>query len=620
MTGSFQQQARIRKLTYIGLIIALFFTTLFLRRGVIETRAAEMELREQSQGDVDLTGSAVYLSLSGSRGLVVCYLWVTAKDKQARHEWNELELIVNSLTKLQPHFITPWQFQGWNLSYNVSVECDRVKDKYFYVTRGIDMLSRGQRRNRDNPDLRNDIGFFYQNKIGIADEQNTFRSLFQISCIDPRERDPKRFRRIVGGESEINFAAFEDFCKQHPFLVRRLRDKLACDKPDRIIDFLDDNARIPSLYDDKAVVAGLAQTPLKPVLERFPLLPPRSDFDPKDLNIDDQSTLSDEIDNYDLARTWYGFAQDPVERKGRKPRMLSKIIFLGNPARAQSYRAERLEQAGWFDEDGWTIRDWFPKGENTRAMREVTVPARGRPWAAEAWGKAFDMYERHGLEHGLLYPLGLAALTPEQLADYQYGRHVTNFEHFYEKSKAERLPQTISGRKQFFLADQLRGSPREALQMYRHPAAFGDPVNWSNPNAKIGWKKVLVDNPGFRRDLDIQVEAYELQTKYLELERDLPGCLGEQVRDLVAWQNVLGQAVTGAATPTVVQLGWLVAPGFNLPLRGPLDVTIADSPGGPQVPLISPEAVERVRGRLEQKPRSAKPSPGNQPGPRPAAN
>ena len=45
---------------------------------------------------------------------------------------------------------------------------------------------------------------------------------------------------------------------------------LGCDKPDKVIDFLEDNARVPSLYDDKAVGAGLAQTPLKPLEERFP--------------------------------------------------------------------------------------------------------------------------------------------------------------------------------------------------------------------------------------------------------------------------------------------------------------------------------------------------------------
>ena len=134
-------------------------------------------------------------SPTGSRGAAVTILWKAAIDKQMKNEWNELELIVRSLTKLQPHFLTPWLFQSWNLAYNVSVESDRVKDKYFYITRGIELLAQGERLNRDNPDMRRWIGFYLQNKFGVADETNTLRSLYQLSCIDPQEREPSRFRQ-----------------------------------------------------------------------------------------------------------------------------------------------------------------------------------------------------------------------------------------------------------------------------------------------------------------------------------------------------------------------------------------------------------------------------------------
>src|SRR5438105_1709305 len=116
MTGTFQQQARLRKLTYFGLIVVLFFVTLPSKH-LLEAKADQLELREKSQGDVELTGSAIYLTMTGSRGMVVCYLWLSAEEKKKKHEWNELDLIVTSLTKLQPHFITPWSFQGWNLAY-----------------------------------------------------------------------------------------------------------------------------------------------------------------------------------------------------------------------------------------------------------------------------------------------------------------------------------------------------------------------------------------------------------------------------------------------------------------------------------------------------------------------
>src|SRR6266849_575546 len=188
MASPFQQQSLRRKIIYIVIILVLSFATYLIRQSEafgIDAQARALELREQDRGEVGLTGSALRLTLLGSRGLVVCYRWVSAQEKQKKHEWNELELIVNSLTKLEPHFIIPWLFQSWNLSYNVSVESDRVRDKYFYITRGILLLAEGERKNKNHPDLRYYMGYYNQHKIGLADEANSFRCFFQMSCMDP---------------------------------------------------------------------------------------------------------------------------------------------------------------------------------------------------------------------------------------------------------------------------------------------------------------------------------------------------------------------------------------------------------------------------------------------------
>ena len=155
MASPFQQQALQRKLLYLGLILVLFTARLAvaaLRRRAAGRRNWPSASRAAARSD--LSGAVVRLGLTGSRGLATCVLWTNAIDKQKKNQWNELEVLVRSLTKLQPHFITPWLFQSWNLAYNVSVESDRVSDKYFYITRGIDLLAEGERQNRDNPDLR----------------------------------------------------------------------------------------------------------------------------------------------------------------------------------------------------------------------------------------------------------------------------------------------------------------------------------------------------------------------------------------------------------------------------------------------------------------------------------
>src|SRR5881227_1670754 len=193
MARPFQQQALQRKLIYFGIIVALATVAYGWRRYAIKPQAETLAIREESRGEVELTGAAVRLGLTGLRGVATCVLWYDAMDKQKKNQWNELEVRVRSVAKLQPHFITPWLFQSWNLAYNVSVESDRVADKYFYICRGIELLAEGERQNRHHPDLRFAIGFYNQNKIGQSDKTNVLRCLYQMSCIAPNERDAARF-------------------------------------------------------------------------------------------------------------------------------------------------------------------------------------------------------------------------------------------------------------------------------------------------------------------------------------------------------------------------------------------------------------------------------------------
>ena len=261
-------------------------------------------------------------------------------------------MLVDSLTKLQPHFITPWLFQSWNLSYNVAVESDRVKDKYFYIARGINLLADGERRNRNNPDMRHAIGFYNEHKIGMSDESDIERSLYQMSCIDPKERDPKRLREVDDkGNLIVNPAKFEEFCRRYPFLVRRLRETLRVETPSEIVDFLADNQNIPSRFEDSAAYLENSDptTPLKPESQRFPVLVPTTFSIPDRA---DPSTI--DFDNYMVSRDWMTYAQEPLpppeppmsalmpnydRTKYRMPKFTA-IIFRQSPARAQTYVAE----------------------------------------------------------------------------------------------------------------------------------------------------------------------------------------------------------------------------------------------------------------------------------------
>src|SRR5262245_12540180 len=230
-SAELQQQSFIRKLTYFGLILVLFTVMTFSGRFVSMVRGASsgayakwtvsgqartLQLNESDQGEADLAGSTIRLALSGTRGFAITFFWLSTIEEQKKHKWNEVDFLVSTITKLQPHFLTPWLFQSWNLAYNVSVESDRVRDKYFYISRGIDLLADGDRISRargvdengqdyvlGNPDMRFWIGFYYMNKFGMADEKHTLRSLLQMSSMNPGKRDPSvlRSRGVVDKEA-----------------------------------------------------------------------------------------------------------------------------------------------------------------------------------------------------------------------------------------------------------------------------------------------------------------------------------------------------------------------------------------------------------------------------------
>src|SRR5207237_2619359 len=143
--------------------------------------------------------------------------------------------------------INPWLFQSWNLAYNVSAESDRVRDKYFYISRGIQLIAEGERRNSNSSELRSMCGFYYRDKFGVSDEANTLQCLLQLSCMEPSERDPQRFRR---SGRQLDLDRFQTFCENHPQLVRRLREILMHGTPESVVDFLADHQKLPSRYED----------------------------------------------------------------------------------------------------------------------------------------------------------------------------------------------------------------------------------------------------------------------------------------------------------------------------------------------------------------------------------
>jgi hypothetical protein len=182
----------VRKLVYIVIIAGLLIPLSYYSQpsvvdknnqivggGKLARLRQEYEISESSLGEIDPTGETIKLATLGLRGVAANLLWHKAEQAKMKEDWDGLQSTLDQITKLEPHFITVWRYQAWNVSYNISVEWDDYRDRYFWVKEGIKFLLRGFRYNDREPRVLYDVGWTTGQKMGTADEKVQYRRLFR---------------------------------------------------------------------------------------------------------------------------------------------------------------------------------------------------------------------------------------------------------------------------------------------------------------------------------------------------------------------------------------------------------------------------------------------------------
>ena len=109
----------------------------------------------------EIAGSLI---LSGFRGIGADLLWL-----QVHHCWHSGQQyrmlpLFNSITFLQPHFITPWAVGGWHMAYNIYVLMKTEKEKNYWLQTGLNFLKRGTEHNPNRYDLYFELAWTYYHK------------------------------------------------------------------------------------------------------------------------------------------------------------------------------------------------------------------------------------------------------------------------------------------------------------------------------------------------------------------------------------------------------------------------------------------------------------------------
>ncbi|MCA9084426.1 MAG: hypothetical protein KDA81_10240 [Planctomycetaceae bacterium] len=187
--------SRQRKLVYAGCILLLLIPIVILGApladdvepgtkavvsgGTLAQMRVEYDLGESTLGEIDPSSAAMNLVLLGLRGPAAGVLHLQALDYQEKKDWAKLKTTVDSIIKLQPHYVEIWKFQGWNLAFNVSREWDKVADRFYWVKEGIKFLQLGTNRNQTATILFHNVGDFMGRKFGNSDEKKFFRRFFK---------------------------------------------------------------------------------------------------------------------------------------------------------------------------------------------------------------------------------------------------------------------------------------------------------------------------------------------------------------------------------------------------------------------------------------------------------
>jgi hypothetical protein len=139
----------------------------------------DVGLSQTQLGQIDPTSETIKLATFGLRGVAALVLWEKANEYKMKEDWTNFAATLNQIIKVQPHFISVWIHQAWNISYNTSVEFDDYRERYRWVIKGIEYLKKGIEYNQYEPRLVWETAWTISQKIGRADEHKYYRRLFK---------------------------------------------------------------------------------------------------------------------------------------------------------------------------------------------------------------------------------------------------------------------------------------------------------------------------------------------------------------------------------------------------------------------------------------------------------
>ena len=157
----------------------------------INSQRSEMKLISTDQPLKNAPPSLAFatVAMGAFRGLVVDILWMRADRLKEKGQFFDAKQLADWITALQPRFASVWQFQAWNMAYNISAAIPSVQadQRWKWVKNGYELLrDQGIPLNPKSIDLYQELGRIFQHKIGgVTDDAHKYYKVQLAESIAP---------------------------------------------------------------------------------------------------------------------------------------------------------------------------------------------------------------------------------------------------------------------------------------------------------------------------------------------------------------------------------------------------------------------------------------------------
>ena len=176
---------------FVCVILAIsFIVTAGMQLDFINSKRKEMKLiiNEPLENAPPSLAFAT-VAMGAFRGIVVDVLWMRADRLKSEGQFFDAKQLAEWITILQPRFSKVWEFQAWNMAYNISVAIPATNpdQRWHWVKNGYEILrDKGIPLNPKKILLYQELGRIFFHKIGgITDDAHKYYKLQLALSISP---------------------------------------------------------------------------------------------------------------------------------------------------------------------------------------------------------------------------------------------------------------------------------------------------------------------------------------------------------------------------------------------------------------------------------------------------